>query len=34
MEELFVVVIGIVVVFVTVGATVWFIMEATAQGTR
>ena len=31
MEELFVVVIGIVVVFVTVGATVWFIMEATAQ---
>jgi predicted Rdx family selenoprotein len=34
MEELFVVVIGIVVVFVTVGTTVWFIMEATAQGTR
>jgi hypothetical protein len=34
MEELFVVVIGIVVVFVTVGTTVWFIMEANAQGTR
>jgi predicted Rdx family selenoprotein len=34
MEELFVVVIGIVVVFVTVGATVWFIMEATVQGAK
>jgi hypothetical protein len=32
MDELFVLLIGGLVVLVTIGATVWFIMEASSQG--
>jgi hypothetical protein len=32
LDELFILLIGALVVFVTVGVTVWFIVEATAQG--
>jgi hypothetical protein len=34
MDELFIILIGGLVVIVVIGATVWFIMEATAQGVR
>jgi uncharacterized membrane protein len=32
LDELFIILIGALVVFVVIGATVWFIVEATAQG--
>jgi type VI protein secretion system component VasF len=32
LDELFIILIGGLVVVVTIGATIWFIMEATAQG--
>jgi len=34
LDELFILLIGVLIVFVVIGATVWFIMEATAQGTK